>query len=296
MRLKQAILATLAYHDIFDYPLTAQQIHRYLIIKASKTALEKELAVLFPAKEFYSLTNRQKIALIRKKRQKYSNKKLKRAYFYASFLKQIPSIKMVAISGALAMENSHKSDDIDLVIVTAKNTLWTTRFLANILLFPFKRKPHSSRLITSHYALATNNKACLNIFLDESNLKISPRNIYTAHELCQLKSLIDINKTYSRLIKANLWIYKYLPNWEPEAERQSRNVDRRLRLKALVFSRSALVLENFLKKFQLFYMRKRITSEQIGEHQLFFHPSNTQEWVLKEYQKRLKKLKLAKSF
>ena len=66
---------------------------------------------------------------------------------------------------------------------------------------------------------------------------------------------------------------------------------RRAPKKALVFSRLALVAESFLKKFQLWYMRSKITTEKIGEHQLFFHPQNTQDRALGEYQKRLQKLK-----
>ena len=51
-------------------------------------------------------------------------------------------------------------------------------------------------------------------------------------------------------------------------------------------------LEALAKWGQLWYMRPKITTEKIGEHQLFFHPQNTQELVLAEYQKRLRKLKI----
>ena len=130
------------------------------------------------------------------------------------------------------------------------------------------------------------------MFLDEAYLKISSQNLYTAHEIAQMKPLWDRDKTYSRLIEANRWIKKYLPNWQP------RNVNSKLKIVNrkkihLPFTIHNSQVESFLKNFQFWYMRKRISTERIGEHQLFFHPANTQELVLAEYRKRIKKLKIA---
>lgn len=308
---KVSIIKTLVYHDIFQYPLTAEEIRSYLISSRIKIPhLQKQLKVLMKkgkiesSKGYYFLKNKKSSAAIRISRQKNSINKFKKANFYAKILKLVPLIQMVAVSGALAMGNSHKRDDIDLVIIAKTRTLWTTRLFATFLLFPFKRKPGSKK---------TDNRACLNLFLDESDLKINPQNIYLAHEICQMKPLWSRDNTYSRFIAANSWVFKYLPNWEPsltvipapaspsprlrqvgagakrgeKAEiRNSRGVPK----KALVVSRLALVAEIFAKKFQLFYMRKKISTERIREHQLFFHPSNTQEKTLKEYQKRISSL------
>jgi len=57
-----------------------------------------------------------------------------------------------------------------------------------------------------------------------------------------------------------------------------------------IFNSQLSIIEKLLKSFQLNYMRKKQTTEKIGERQLFFHPANTQDWVLKEYQNRLKRL------
>ena len=292
MTLDQAILATLAYHDIFDYPLTMGQIHRYLIGKkvspkrlTAQRGRLKSTAIIGEKKGYFFLKNRRKITQTRLQRAKYSQKKQKRADFFANLLKVIPTLRLVAVSGALAMGNSRKNDDIDLVIITAKNSLWTTRFLANLILFPFKRK--LPQLPTTNYKLQTNNKACLNLFLDESDLKITPQNLYTAHEICQMRPLLDRNKTYSRFIKSNSWVKKYLPNWQLSFE----FIDHRSKKSQLRTMNYPLrTVEIFLKKFQLWHMRRKITTERIGEHQLFFHPSDTHRWVLAQYRKRLRKL------
>ena len=294
MPLSQAILATLAYHDIFDYPLTLEEIHKYLInLEARPFTVRRGLNKLFLTGKIFSkngyifLKGRSEIVKLRKLREKYSLPKIKRAQFFARILKVIPSLKLVAISGALAMENSHKNDDIDLVLITSKNTLWTTRFLANILLLPYKRSP-SVRQISD--------RACLNVFIDESQLKIGPPNLYLSHEICQMKPLWNRDNTYRRFLSANMWIKKYLPNWRPDVERLKTNDKRKKTSKALVFKRLALVvepLEALAKWGQLFYMRPKITTEKIGDHQLFFHPADTQKWVMGEYQKRMKRLKIS---
>ncbi len=289
MTLSQSILATLVYHDIFNYPLTTEEIHKYLIKKKiSAKSVEKELKNLkkegkiLNYANLFALKNKKKLFLIRKQRAKHSHAKLKKAQLFSFLLSLIPTVKMVAISGALAMQNSHKNDDIDLVIVTAKGKLWTTRLLANLVLLPFKRRP---QLPTTHYLLPTNNKACLNLFIDESDLEIKDQNLYTAHELYQQKPLFERNQTYSRMMKANRWALKYLPNWhayEVNRKWKSRGVTK----KQSPFSGQYSHIETLAKKFQLAYMKSKISSERIGDTQLFFHPKDTQERVLKKYKKK----------
>ena len=290
MNLPSAILSTLAYHDIFDYPLDSSEICGLLVKKkASRESIVKELERLRAigkigeSGRYFFLKNRKKIARIRKMRAKYSQVKLKRAAFFAGLLKVIPSVKLIAVSGALSMKNSRKDDDIDLVIVTSKSLLWTTRFLANLLLLPFKRDPSGQKIA---------DRACLNMFLDESDLVIKDHNIYTAHEICQMKLLWDRDNTYRRFIKANSWIREYLPNWEADVERLTANGKRKKSPKALDLRRFALVIENFLKNFQLWYMKNKLTTERISSTQLFFHPKNTQEKVLAEYKKKINKLRI----
>ncbi|MBI2598793.1 hypothetical protein HYW40_01030 [Candidatus Curtissbacteria bacterium] len=296
MTLDRAILATLAYHDIFDYPLKEAEVRRYLIgRKASGQRIEKEIANLLKNKKiifkkgYFCLKNRGEIIKLREARTGHSKTKLKRANFFSILLTPVTTIKLVAVSGALAMGNAKKNDDIDLVIVTARNTLWTTRLLANIILLPLKRKPG---LITHHSPLITNNKACLNLFIDESNLKISDKNLYTAHEICQMKPLWQRGNTYSRFLKANSWVKNYLPNWEPDAVNGKWKIVNRPSFYSPFTIHHSLVehIEALAKWGQLNYMKKKITAEKIMDHQLFFHPKDTQSWVLKSYARKLAKI------
>src|SRR3990167_10908488 len=287
MNVVSSILSTLAYHDIFDYPLDLSEIFDLLVKKKSgkesvKSELEnlREIGKVGESYRYYFLKSRQKIVRMRKLRTKYSEAKLKRAAFFAKLLRIIPTVKLVAISGALAMRNSSKGDDIDLVIITSKGFLWTTRFLANMMLLPFKRDPAGQKI---------SDCACLNMFLDESDLSIKDRNIYTAHEICQMKLLWDRNGTYRRFIRANSWIREYLPNWKQEKITSPKSQVPSHKSFQFITNNLALITERVLRSFQLSYMKSKITTERISSTQLFFHPKNTQEKVLKLYDQKVKR-------
>ncbi len=228
-------------------------------------------------RDFYFLNRRKNLPLVRLKRQKFSRDKLKKAIFFATILKLIPSIELVAISGGLSMGNSTKSDDIDLVIITSKSTLWQTRFLANLILLPYKRSPNSK---------IQKDKACLNIFLDKKALKITDQNLYIAHEICQMKPIWDRGNSYQKFINANKWVKQYLPNWQSSYKSKATRSPK-YKLEAIIDFLSPL--EKLAKMLQLKYMHSKITNERIGDGQLFFHPKNTQEEILKKYHNLTKK-------
>ena len=238
MTLLYSTLATLAYHDIFDYPLTLSEV-RHLLVgkKATQAPVGQELARLVKAKKIGA----------------------KDGYFY--------------LKG--------RAKTVNLVLITSAGSLWTTRFFANILLLPFKRDPRGQKIA---------NRACLNVFIDESDLKIRPQNLYFAHEICQMKPLWDRDGTYSRFIQANSWVKKYLPNWQPNRVTSAKLQVPSYKSNQFITYHLALITERTLRSFQLAYMKSKITTEKIGKHQLFFHPQDTEKWVMGKYQIRLKRL------
>lgn len=216
--MKKEILRTLAYGDIFDYPLKTREIWRFLIgsKKTSYRAVAKQLSWLVEAKflgkegDFYFLLKRRKTVNIRRRREYWSKKKLKIARRGAKWLRLISMIQMVGVTGALAMKNSNKNDDIDLLIVTSKNRLWLTRLVTVILieLIAKRRRPGD---------IDVRDKICLNMFLDEENLAVpsNERDLFSAHEVCQLLPLWEKGGVYNKFIKKNKWVKDYLPNWKP---------------------------------------------------------------------------------
>jgi len=218
-KLQKAILKTLAYADVFGYPLISKELYRFLIadeVFSSVSFRRAFMRIVANEKqidtngEYFFLRGKKEVVVLRKKREGWSREKLEIAQKVANWLKIIPTIKMVAITGALAMNNSDKEDDIDLLIVTSKNRLWLTRFLTVLLveLVANRRRPGDKDV---------EDKICLNMFLDEDHLEIPEKeqDLFSAHEVCQLKPIWSKDNVYQEFITQNQWYQKFLPNWKP---------------------------------------------------------------------------------
>lgn len=281
MNLKKAVLSALAYHSIFNYPLTFEEIYKFTEVKTNKKKLSEALLELrksekiFKITDFYSLTKSEKFTFLRKKRQAISKQKMKKASVFVNILSTIPTIKLVAITGALSLKNSDENDDIDLLIIASNNRIWTSRFFANLLLFPYKRSPRSNK---------QKDKACLNIFLDESKLRIENKNLYIAHEIAQMKVVLNTDNTYEKFIKENHWVYDFLPNWIPEKVSSKNKYSFNFPIELSIFTNK---VEDVLKKYQLNYMKEKVSSEKITDKQLFFHPKQTNQKIMKEYREKV---------
>jgi hypothetical protein len=190
---------------------------------------------------------------------------------------------MVGITGALAMDNARKSDDIDLLIITQKNRLWLTRLIVTMVLeiIGRRRRPNHKNI---------KDKICLNLYLDEANWQLSKakKSLFTAHELIQLKPVLNRNNTYEKFILRNYWLANYLPN-SLEVQKL-KNEDIRIRTKEVIVKNLIFnTLEALAYKIQALFMKTKITSEVIGPYYAFFHPNNQTETVLRKYHQKLNK-------
>src|SRR3989344_5162093 len=130
MGYSDAILKSLAYSDIFDFPLTKEELWKFLISDKliQKRLFEESLGKLIGKQVsnkngYLFLSNREKIADRRKANVQEVEKKLQIAKKAASYLSYIPSILFIGLSGGLAMSDAEPSDDIDFFIITKKQKL-----------------------------------------------------------------------------------------------------------------------------------------------------------------------------
>jgi hypothetical protein len=132
--LERAILETLAYSDVFDYPLRLDELYRYLPMRVEIEQLTQTLnslnELLGKQDDFYFLAGREKIVEIRKQREVYSQKLLHKALIYGRILGALPFIRMVALTGSLAVMNSTKDADFDYMLVAAPDRVWMARAFA----------------------------------------------------------------------------------------------------------------------------------------------------------------------
>lgn len=291
---KCAILKTLAYSDVFDYPLSFDEFWKFLIgEKISKEQLKKELSRLsskvIQRDGFYCFVGREHIIKKREKREVISNKKTRIVEKIIFFLRFIPTVRLIGVSGALAMRNAQDEDDIDLFIIAQKNRLWTTRLvlLMFLELLGVRRKRDEREAA---------DKVCLNMLVDEFFICLpkDKRDLYSAHEVVQMLPVFERFNTYKRFIQANLWVKKFLPNSVRHGI--TRNTTRNHAESYFsVFLRLVLfgsAMEFLAKKAQLWYMRKHQTTELISDSMLAFHPFNYREKILEEYNKRLEQYRL----
>ncbi|MGI9147384.1 MAG: hypothetical protein ACR2IK_12650 [Chloroflexota bacterium] len=201
--LERAIVQTVAYADVFDYPLTTEEIHRYLIgVPASRAAVRAAIGtprllpeVLSRSGRYYTLAGREGTVETRRSRVAPATAFWRRAVRYGHRLGRLPFVRMVAVTGALAMDNI-ADGDIDYLVVTEPGRLWLSRALAIALV---------------RVAALGGTQLCPNYFLSEHALALSERNLFTAHELAQMVPLTGI-QTYQQLRALNRWTDTYLPN------------------------------------------------------------------------------------
>lgn len=288
----RAVIKTLAYADVFDYPLTLDQVHRFLIAFSAlnKQSVYRLLQQLYQTikrnNRYYYFAHRTTIIEKRLQREKESKKKLITAIKMASFLRLIPTVQLIAVSGALAMKNVDAKDDIDFFIITKAQRLWITRMLALLLLQVFgKRRRHGQREFSD--------TICVNMLLSERALRFSKnyQNLYTAHEIIQIQPLFDRGNTYVKFINANRWVKKYLPNAlvrRKTTRIHTQNYAQTIFSTALQIVMRFSALEIFAKQIQIWYMKRHRTTETITDVLLAFHPVNYHKKIMHEYKKRVK--------
>ncbi len=286
-RLEKAIFQTLAYCDLFAFPLTCKELWERLYFpfpqdKLKITQFKQTLQELFKKhklgkkKNFYFLNARSAICQTRLGNFAISKKKWIRVKRLTKLLTKLPSIQMIAVTGALAMNNANLDDDIDLLIITRSGRLWLTRLILVgwLELLGYRRRPNDQK---------APNKFCLNMFLDEEVLKLNPvkQNLYTAYEIIQAKPIFNRHQTYERFKAANQdWICKYLPNAKVASGKwQVASKDRNFFTKILDF------MEVIAYHCQAWYMRSRQTRETVTPHLALFHPQDTGKIILKSWKK-----------
>lgn len=202
--LEQAIWRTLAYVDLFDYPLTAVEIHRYLDgLPASLDAVINALrhspllaGQLLCHDGFYCLPGRETIFAVRQQRQEKAQQLWVAARRYGALIARLPFVRLVAVTGSLAMSNVAEEADIDYFIVTENGRLW----LARALVIGVVRLAARRGVVL-----------CPNYFVAESALALPEHTLYTAREVAQMVPLSGY-PVYQQLRAQNSWVSCFLPN------------------------------------------------------------------------------------
>ena len=203
------IVRILSYFSLFNYPLLAEEIRKYLPVHWDDNGFTTELRSLehdgyiFRLEEFYSIVNDPKLVSRRREGNLRATRLLRKARRIGKFLSLFPFVRGVAISGSLSKNFADEKADIDFFVITNTNRLWIARTVMHL----FKKLT----FLTGHQ-----NLFCMNYFLDQLALEIPDQNIYTAIEV---STLIPVGgSAMPDFFNANRWVR----NWVPGHPAQSR--------------------------------------------------------------------------
>lgn len=201
-----AVLRTILYADVFSFALSPREIHHFLIhdtssqpeaVDAAIVALSDESGPLLHEAGYVCLRSRPDLIALRHEREGIATAMLPIAERYGQWLARLPFIRMVALTGALAVRNpSATHDDIDYLIVTAAGRVWLARAFSILLVRLARRNGHV---------------ICPNYVLSESALAQERTDLFIAHELAQMLPLYG-EPLYWQMRQANPWASGFLPN------------------------------------------------------------------------------------
>ncbi len=171
LELRDAVLRSVAYADLFDFALRLPELHRYLIgVAATPAAVEAAARALDPDRLIVRdgmivAAGREALLEERQRRRAIAARTWPVALRYARAVGSLPFVRMVAITGALAVGNATDGADIDLMVITERGRVWLSRAMT----IAFVR-----------HAATRGHELCPNTFLAESALTTITPDLYAA--------------------------------------------------------------------------------------------------------------------
>lgn len=205
------ILKTVAYFDIFDYPVTSGQIYSFLT-RNSVTSDDVERAAdqlvregrLQRSDDYFLLSsNHPQIAARRLNGEQTARRMLTTARIIAKMLKRVPFIRGVFITGSLSKAVADSDSDIDFMIVAAPERLWIVRSMLT--------------LFRKIFLFGNSKYFCTNYYVTERGFPLELRNLYTAIEVVTTKAVWNAD-AFEQYQERNRWTREFLPNNTPAVD------------------------------------------------------------------------------
>lgn len=279
-QLERLIKAVACYFSLFDYPLTAFEIHKWLGSRETVSPAQVNAALNQITKADQTVGLAEKDGLyflpgradtVAKRLQKYfdNQRKVARARRAARLISWLPFWRLVAVVNTAAADNSAPESDIDWLIVAKKGRLWTTRFLITAWLFLFGRWRHGRQV---------SDRICLSFFLadDALNLeclRLPQGDIYLTYWMTQLVPLLAHKDTLNHFLESNSWVKNELANWDTRYLLHDRRgletgaVTQLIRgqLEKILSGKLGETMEKFLRRLQFSKIAKREASRPSRE-------------------------------
>ncbi|MCK9378941.1 MAG: hypothetical protein M0P97_02240, partial [Candidatus Moranbacteria bacterium] len=216
------ILATLCYYDCLNYPLTSFEIWKYLIhadycnigddasdsislAEIVEQAEDEELRrVVDLDRGFYFLKGRKGLVDRRLRGNKTAILKTKKMRKFIWFLRFVPFVRMIGVTGRLAMKTAQSKSDWDLLVVLRSGRIWTGRTFFTIA---------SHLMGKRRYGKKIKDRLCLNYFITEKTLEITNKDLFSANEYFFMFPVFDSGSIFEKFQSENSWIKRFHPNY-----------------------------------------------------------------------------------
>jgi predicted nucleotidyltransferase len=227
--LQKHILTTIAYYDVLDYPLTSFEIWKYLTtiskfqypISNNNRLEEKRYSLheiiselennnlkkfIEEYRGFYFLKGRKGLVEQRMKRGKLAEEKYKILLKVAKILRFAPYMRMIAVTGRMAMKNTEEKSDLDLLVVLKHGKIFTGRTLVTLLVHLLGKRRYKGKIA---------DRVCLNYFVTTRSLEINLKDLYASSEYYFIQPLFGF-EVFHEFQAANKWIREYKINYKPD--------------------------------------------------------------------------------
>ncbi len=291
-----AVVRTISYFDVFNFPLNKTEILKYSTIPLSIEQLEKVMNFLLSENKIQKVEDyfipyfSDKINIANRHLHEARAKEAQRKVnYYSRLISKFPFVESVCISGSFSKGVLAEDGDVDYFIITKPGRLWVAR----TLLILFKKI----------VLLNSRKYFCVNYFIDSDHLTIPDKNLFAATEIITLKPMYGMD-LYSKFMNANTWVFEIFPNSFSFDQTLSKKTDRsspwRL-VERFLNGKFGDKIDNFCFRYTLKVWKKKFshfnendfdlnmrTRKTVSKH----HPQGFQKKVLDGMEERYHKFKL----
>jgi hypothetical protein len=283
---QRAVLRTLVYFDIFQHPLRAEELFRFLNgpctnMKGMEAALDELVrdGLLELLDDHYRLKGSLASVAKRLEGEHRAQQRMATARRMSRLIGRFPFVRAVMLSGSMSKGVLAEDGDIDFFVITAPGRLWVAR----TLLIAFKKT----------VLLNSRRDFCVNYFVDTEHLAIEDHNLFTATEVMTLVPMCGA-KVCAAFFAANSWAGEHLPNAGlpcldqlPEGTTRTQRILERLLAgsagEALDLWSMQLTKARWRRKFPAFDAQRFDLALRSRRYVSKHHPRNFQEKVLSAF-------------
>lgn len=306
--LESRIINTLEFFDLQDIPLTAFEIHKYLLNDAahvlahldgswevvnpventglpiSLATVQSVLSALLsgPAaavktfRGYYFLAARSNDFVLRRlENYQYAVRRERRIKRYGSYIRHIPFVRGVGLVGSQALGQYRTASDIDILVFVDPNFIWLARVMLTTYFQVLGLRRHG-RYVADRF--------CLNHYIAGAKQLRRDRNLYTAGEYAKMRPLYPSSVLEQFKSNNGPWIRLFFPHTSTRPVAEIISIIQST-LEKILDNSFGRAIDRWLKR-SLLGRIKQDSFVVVEDDELAFHPHNRKAGLFAAFFKR----------